>query len=59
LRGRSAAAAALSIAKDAAIAVRIFSIIDPLCLTRIRRAGAVPPDVRSTRCPTASLLEMP
>jgi hypothetical protein len=41
LRGRSAAAAALSIAKDAPIAVRSLSIINPLCLNRIFPAAPV------------------
>src|SRR5215831_6599201 len=44
LRGRSAAAAALSMAKDATVAVRIFIIIIPLCLNRISPAEPV-------RCP--------
>ncbi len=48
LRGRSAAAAALSMAKDAAVTVRIFSIINPLlfgpCLRQSckRGTGAAP-----------------
>src|SRR6266511_2131793 len=41
LRGRSAAAAALSMAKDAPIAVRSLSIINPLCLNRIFPAAPV------------------
>ena len=44
MRGRSAAAAALSIAKDAPIAVRSLSIVNPLCLNRIFPAAPV-------RCP--------
>jgi hypothetical protein len=35
LRGRSAAAAALSMAKVAAVTVRIFSMTSPLCLDSI------------------------
>src|SRR6188768_3182012 len=35
LRGRSAAAAALSIPKDAAVMVRIFNMTSPLCLDSI------------------------
>src|SRR5439155_21909182 len=41
LRGRSAAAAALSIAKDAPIAVRSLRIINPMCLNRIFPAEPV------------------
>src|SRR5262249_3416393 len=50
LRGRSAAAAALSMPKDAAVTVRNFSIVNPLLFephlrrSRIRGAGAAPPD---------------
>src|SRR5262249_25765386 len=43
LRGRSAAAAAASMAKDAAVTIRIFSIINPLlfgpCLRQSRKRG--------------------
>jgi hypothetical protein len=50
LRGRSAAAATLSMPKVAAVTVRIFSIVNPLLFEphlrrRIRGAGAAPPDL--------------
>jgi hypothetical protein len=64
LRGRSAAAAALSMAKDAAVAVRIFSIINPLlfgpCLRQSckRGTGAAPRRSLHLESSGAALLEM-
>jgi hypothetical protein len=64
LRGRSAAAAALSMAKDAAVTVRIFSIINPPlfgpCLRQSckRGTGAAPRRSLHLESSGAALLEM-